>query len=192
MKQLLILIITFSIISSCDRKKSEKTQSELKQKTELKTATESEPKTVDTIEVYYPTEFDTIQNFKEVQIESDKLLLGIKTYSLNDSSIVNINGNYKETYHNYVSQITLTKLKDTILKTQINKSIFKDSLNSEFYRRCTFDGIEYNGIRSNRIYFKGYFSVPDTDWAFGNEFAIFYRTEKKNQVNSWNFKDIGL
>ena len=43
MKQLLILILTLSILSSCDRKKSEKTQSEFMPKTELKVETKSEP-----------------------------------------------------------------------------------------------------------------------------------------------------
>ena len=184
MKQLLILIITFSILSSCDRKKSKNTQSELKVETETKL------KKNDTTVVYWQTDFDTISNSQEIMIGNSKHQLEIKSYSLNDSSIVNINGNNKEIYHNYNFEIILKKQKDTILKSELHKENFKDSLNNEFYKRCILLGIEYNGIRSNRLFFKGGLFVPDTDWGFENEFAIFYQTENKNQLDSWNYKEI--
>jgi hypothetical protein len=192
MKQLLILILTFSILSSCDRRKSEKTQSELKPKTELKVVTKSESKKNDTTVVYWQTDFDTIRNNQEIKIGNDKHKLELKTYSLNDSSIVSINGNYKGIYHDYVSEIILTKLNDTVLNRKLTKRVFKDSLNSEFYKLCVLTGIEYAGIRSNRLFFKGELNVPDTDWVIGNEFGIFYQTKKKNNIDSWNYKDIGL
>jgi hypothetical protein len=192
MKQLFILIITFSILSSCGRKKSEKIQFEFKPKTELKIETESRPKKIDTTVVYWQTDFDTIRKTQELRIGNGKHKLELKTYSLNDSSIVSINGNYKGIYHDYVSEITLTRLNDTILKRKLTKKAFKDSLNLEFYKLSILKGIEYVGIRSNRLYFKGEFNVPDTDWVIGNEFGIFYQTEKKHKIDSWNYKDIGL
>lgn len=190
MKQLFVLIITMSLISSCNQKKTNKVQSEPKSNSELKI--ESEPKKIDTTVVYWQTEFDTVQNVQEILIGNDIHRLEIKSYSLNDSSIVNINGLYKAIYHDNVSQIVLTKQTDTILITELNKRVFKDSLNSEFFRRCILSPIRYTGIRSNRLYFTGDFFVPDTDWAFGNEFAIFYQTEKKSQIDSWNYRDTGL
>ena len=116
----------------------------------------------------------------------------LKTYSLNDSSIISVNGSYKGIYHDYISEIILTRLNDTILNRKLTKRKFKDSLNNEFYKLSVLAGIEYNGIRSNRLYFKGKLNVPDTDWVIGNEFGIFYQTEKKNKIDSWNYKDIGL
>ena len=192
MKQLFILIITFSILSSCGRKKSEKLRSEFKPKTELKIEMESRSKKIDTTIVYWQTDFDTIRKNQELKIGKEKLKLQLKTYSLNDSSIVSINGSYKGVYHNYISEIILTKLNDTILNRKLTKRKFKDSLNNKFYKLSVLTGIEYNGIRSNRLYFKGSFNVPDTDWVIGNEFGIFYQTEKKNKIDSWNYKDIGL
>ena len=188
MKQLFILIITFSILSSCGRKKSKKIQSKFKPKIE----TESRPKKIDTTVVYWQTDFDTIRKTQELRIGNEKFKLELKTYSLNDSSIVTVNGSYKGIYHDYISEIILTKLNDTILNRKLTKKKFKDSLNNEFYKLSVLTGIEYNGIRSNRLYFKGRFNVPDTDWVIGNEFGIFYQTEKKNKIDSWNYKDIGL
>ncbi|WP_159018040.1 DUF4738 domain-containing protein [Algibacter sp. L3A6] len=190
MKQLLILIFIFLILSGCDWKKNDKNQSEFESTTDFKIETELKAK--DTTVVYWETGFDTIQNVQDIYIGNDKHRLEIKSYSLNDSSIVNINDNFKEIYHDCASQIILTNKKDTILKAILNKRIFKDSLNSEFYRRCVLSTVEYDGIRSNRLFFKGGLFVPDTDRVFGNEFAIFYRTEKKNQIESWNYEDLGL
>ena len=187
MKQLLILIIIFSTILSCNRNKSEKTQSEFKPKAELKAEPKPEPKKIDTTVVYWQTDFDTIRNNQEIKIGNDKHKLELITYCLNDSSIVSINGNYKGIYHDYASEIILTKLNDTILNRKLTKRVFKDSLNNEFYKLAVLTGIEFNGIRSNRLFFKGEFNVPDTDWVIGNEFGIFYRTEKKNEIDSWNY-----
>ena len=52
--------------------------------------------------------------------------------------------------------------------------------------------VEYKSIRSNRLYFKANIEFPDTDWLIGTDFAIFYKTEKKGQIDFWNIKDIGL
>ena len=184
MKQLLILVTILSILSSCNQKKSKKTQSE------LKVETETGLKKIDTTVVYAQTDFDTISSSQKIMIGNYEHQLEIKSYSLNDSSIININRNNKDIYHNYNFEIILKRFKDTVLKSELHKVNFKDSLNKEFYKKCILLGIEYDGIRSNRLFFKGGFFVPNTDWEFGNEFAIFYQTEKKNQINSWNYKEI--
>ncbi|AUP79218.1 DUF4738 domain-containing protein [Flavivirga eckloniae] len=184
MKKLLILIFTLSILLSCDQKKSNKKESKPESKTDIKTP--------DTTVVYWQTDFDTIRNNQEVRIGNDLHQLELKTYSLNDSSIVAVNGNYKGIYHDYVSQIILTKQKDTILNRKLTKKAFKDSLNTEFYKLCVLTEIEYDGIRSNRLFFKGSLNVPDTDWVIGNDFGVFYQTKKKNQIDSWDYEDIGL
>ncbi|GAB4161562.1 MAG: hypothetical protein Tsb0033_19260 [Winogradskyella sp.] len=199
MKQLLILILTLSILTSCELKKSEKTQSEYKPDAELKTEpeSESEMKQLDTTVVYWQTDFDTIRKHQEVQIGNEIHQLELKTYSLNDSSIVRINDLnkpiiYKDIYHDNVTEIILKKGNDVILKSQVKKSTFKDSLDGDFLKYSVLRSVEYDFIRSNRLYFKADIDVPDTDWAVGTDFAIFYRTEKKGKIDYWNIKDIGL
>lgn len=190
MKRPLILIFIFFILLSCDQKKSKKPESEHKLKTDLKV--ETKPTKSDTTIVYWQTKFDTIRKIQDIRIENDIHQLEVKNFSLNDSSIVSINGNYKGIYHDYASEIILTNKKDTVLYKKLTKKIFKDSLNSEFYKLCVLTGVEYDNIRSNSLYFKGGFNVPDTDWVIGNDFTIFFRTEKKGHINFGNFKDIGL
>ena len=186
MKQLLTLILIFSFLSSCIEKKSQRPQFEFESKTEAL----DKPKKNDTTVIYWQTNFDTISDYQKIMIENYEYLLEIKSYSLNDSSIVKINENNKEIYHNYNFEIILKREKDTILKSELKRENFKDSLNNEFYKRCVLLEVEYEGIRSNRLYFNGGFFVPDTDWGFRNEFAIFYKTEKKTQLDSWNYKEI--
>jgi len=186
MKQFLILVITFSMLWSCGKEKSKKTEPELMPEAELTL------KKADTTIVYWQTDSDTIRKKLDIKIGNDKHELELKTYSLNDSTIISVNGNYKGIYHDYRSEILLTKDNDTILNRKLTKQVFKDSLNSEFYRLSVLTGIKYDGIRSNRLFFKGEFNVPDTDWVIANEFGIFYKTEHKNEINSWNYEDVGL
>ncbi|GAB5398912.1 MAG: hypothetical protein Aureis2KO_04970 [Aureisphaera sp.] len=201
MKQLLSLILIFSFLYSCDQKKSEKNQSEFntkaKPKTELKVQPKVEPKKLDTTIVYWRTDFDTIRKNQEVKIGNQNHQLELKTYSLNDSSIVRINDLnkpiiYKDIYHDNVTEIILRKGSEIVLKSQVKKSTFKDSLNGDFLKYSVLRDVEYDFIRSNRLYFKAHINVPDTDWSLGTDFAIFYQTEKKGKIDYWNIKDIGL
>ncbi|CAM1365333.1 DUF4738 domain-containing protein [Tenacibaculum xiamenense] len=182
MKHLFIsILIIFS--SSCSRKKSEKTRPDSKSQSQLKT---------DTIISYWQTDYDTISKNREIKIENELYQLELTTYSLNDSSIIKTNKNYKEVYHNWATEIILTRLNDTVLYRKLTKKPFKDSLNPEFYKLAILTNIEYDGIRSNRLFFKGELNVPDTDWVIGNNFGVFYKTEQKNKIQSWNYEDIGL
>lgn len=149
MKQFLILIIVFSILFNCNRKKGEKTETKFKSRTDLKVKQKPTPKKVDTIVSYWQTDFDTIRKNQEIKIENDIHKLALITYSLND----NVNENYKGIYHDYATEIILTKRNDTILNKKLTKKAFKDSLNSEFYKLAILMNIEYDGIRSNRLFF---------------------------------------
>ncbi|MDC8006081.1 hypothetical protein POV27_18660 [Aureisphaera galaxeae] len=198
MKQGLVVLIAIFIFASCDSKKTKEATSVTDTKTTTKEKETTIPETIDTIVVYWQTNFDTISKTEAVHIGNDKHQLLLKSYSLNDSAVVRINtGNspriYKDIYHNYVTEVILTKDTDTILNTMLTKETFQDSLHIEEFRNyALWGGAEYDFIRSNRLYFKGSFNYPDTDWLIGNRFAIFYRTEKKNQIDSWNYEDIGL
>jgi len=186
MKKLLFLILAISLLTSCNDKKTEKTQVEIELKTELKS------EKVDTTVVYWQTNFDTIKKTQEIYIGNDKHELELKTYSLNDSSIVKTSENYKEIYHDNVTEIIIKKGKELILKSLVKKSTFKDSLDGDFLKYSVLRSVEYDNIRSNRLYFKADIDVPDTDWAFGVDFAVFYQTDKKGQIDFWNVKEIGL
>lgn len=197
MKQLLSLILIFSFLYSCDNKKPEKTQSEFKPKTEPKTELKVEPKKLDTTVIYWRTDFDTIRKNQEMKIGNENHQLELKTYSLNDSSIVRINDLnkpiiYKEIYHDNVTEIILRKRNEIVLKSLVKKSTFKDSLDGDFLKHSVLRAVEYDFIRSNRLYFKAHINVPDTDWSLGTDFAIFYQTDKKGKIDFWNIKDIGL
>ncbi|MBR9831324.1 DUF4738 domain-containing protein [bacterium] len=152
---------------------------------------------MDTTVVYWPTDFDTIRKSQEVKIGNNIHKLELKTYSLNDSSIVRINDLnrpiiYKDIYHDNVTEIILKKGNDVILKSQVKQATFKDSLDSDFFKYSVLRSVEYNSIRSNRLYFKADIDVPNTDRAIEADFAIFYQTEEKGKIDYWNIKDIGL
>ncbi|MCR9183606.1 MAG: hypothetical protein NXH73_11830 [Flavobacteriaceae bacterium] len=190
MKQLLYLILIFSFLSSCDRKKSEKTQSEFKPKTELNAETESEPKKEleivqtkkekDTINNYWALILDTISSKKEFKISDLKHTLELKTYSLNDSSIVrNLAQNGEQPYldhsHKIVTDFKL--LTNSIVdKKQIDRTDFKKSLIPEFYAECNLLTTEIDSISKNTVYLNSSLGVPDSD----NVWAVWYSIKIKN------------
>lgn len=190
MKQLLILTLILSILSSCDRKKSNKNQSELKQKTEIKEETESEPKKElevieskkkeDTINNYWDVILDTISNKKEFKISDLKHILELKTYSLNDSSIVrNLAQNGEQAYldhsHKIVTDFKL--LTDSIVdKKQVDRTDFEKSLIPEFYAECNLFSTEIDSIVGNNIYLTSDLAVPDTD----NQWRVWYSIKINN------------
>jgi len=205
MKQLLILTITILTFVGCGQDDTKTQSGNVVIKTEtdnLKTSSVKKneiqkDKKLDTVVVYWQTEFDTIIEKKMLNIENQGYELELKSFSLNDSSVIRWNDLnkpiiYKDIYHDYVTDLTLTKGTAVILTARINKESFKDSLDGDFYKHSILRRIEYDFTRSNRLYLKAILNVPDTDWMLENEFAIFFRTNKKGQLDYWNFKDIGL
>tara|TARA_R110002126_G_scaffold282344_1_gene430703 strand:+ start:1382 stop:2059 length:678 start_codon:yes stop_codon:yes gene_type:complete len=190
MKQLLSLILIFSILSSCDRKKSDKTQSEFNPKTELKAETKSEPKkeleTIqskkkkDTINNYWALILDTISSKKEFKISDFKHTLELKTYSLNDSSIVrNLAQDGEQAYldHSHKMVTDFKLLTDSIVdKKQIDRTDFEKSLIPEFYAECNLFSTEIDSIVGNNIYLTSDLAVPDTD----NQWRVWYSIKINN------------
>ncbi|MEL4309098.1 hypothetical protein [Joostella sp. CR20] len=172
MKQLLSLILALSILSSCDRKKSDKIQSKLEQKTELETV--KSKKNIDTINNYWALILDTISSKKEFKIVDLNHTLEIKTYSLNDSSIVkNLSQNGKQVYldHSHKMVTDLKLLTDSIVdKKQIDKTDFEKKLIPEFYAECNLFSTEIDSIAENNIYLTSVMAVPDTD----NQWRVWY------------------
>ena len=149
----------------------------------------------DTIWEYWDSDYDTVELKKKIQIGNDNHQLTIRKYSLNDSSIIytghpkNTKTTYYDVYHDYAADIILKKEEELILQTKIDKHIFKDSLSNEFYDWSILWDLEYDGIRSNRLFFKSTLTVPDTDWQVKNDLGIFYKTNKKGQIDFYNFEE---
>ena len=178
MKQLLIIALTFSFLSSCDRKKSDKIQSELEQKTELETV--KSKKENDTIHNYWALILDTISSKKEFKISDLKHTLELKTYSLNDSSIVrNLAQTGEKPYLDYSHKmVTDFKLltNSTVDKKQIDRTDFKKSLIPEFYAECNLLTTEIDSVLGNVVYLNSSLGVPDTD----NVWTVWYSIKIKN------------
>lgn len=191
MKQLLSLILIFSIISSCDRKKSDKTQSEFNPRTELKAETKSEPKkeseTIqlkqkkDTINNYWALVLDTISSKKEFKISDFKHTLELKTYSLNDSSIVrNLAQDGEQAYldHSHKMVTDFKLLTDSIVdKKQIDRTDFVKILIPEFYAECNLFSTEIDSISGNIVYLTSDLAVSDTD----NQWRVWYSIKIKDK-----------
>jgi|SRR5690554_229248 len=165
MKQLLILILTFSILSSCDRNKSEKTQPQLELQMESETVSSEKKK--DTIFNYWELILDTIADQKEFKILNKSYELNIKTFSLNDSLIIRNLGSgeyqaYLDHSHTMITDLILTS--DSITdRKRIDRTDFKNSLIPEFYSECNLFSTEVDSIVDNRIYLASDLTVPDTD-----------------------------
>ena len=190
MKKLLILILVLSILSGCDKKKAKRTKSELKPKEELKIETKSElqeeikliqsKKKRDTINNYWTLILDTISSKKEFKISELNFILELKTYSLNDSSIVRDltqDGNQVYLDHSH-KMVTDFKLRTDIIidKKQIERTYFEKSLIPEFYAECNLYSTEIDSIAGNKIYLTSDLTVPDTD----NQWRVWYTIKVKN------------
>ncbi|MBA6155021.1 hypothetical protein H3Z83_00585 [Tenacibaculum sp. S7007] len=190
MKQLLILTLTLLILSSCNQKKSKKTQSEFKSKTEIKVETKSElkkeietiqsKKKNDTINNYWAIILDTISSKKEFKISDLKHTLELKTYSLNDSSIVrNLAQNGEQAYldHSHKMVTDFKLLTDSIVyKKQIDRTNFEKSLIPEFYEKCNLLTTEIDSTKGNTVYLNSNLGVPDTS----NIWRVWYSIKIKN------------
>ena len=160
-----MIFLIFSILSSCDRKKSNKIQSELEQKTDLKTV--KSKKDNDTINNYWDLILDTISSKKEFKISDYKHTLELKTYSLNDSSIVrNLAQTGEQPYldhsHKMVTEFKLLTDSTVDLK-RIDRTDFKKSLIPEFYAECNLLTTEIDSISGNTVYLNSSLVVPDSD-----------------------------
>lgn len=148
----------------------------------------------DTIYTYSKNDYDTIEKITEnVRIRNDYHQLIIRRYSLNDSSIVNIDHSNKvvnkNISHNYVADVILKKEQKIILQTQIDKHIFKHKLEKIFYNQSVLLELKFDAIRSNKLYFKSILHVPNKNWKVSNGLGIFYRTKRKGEIDSYDFRE---
>lgn len=144
---------------------------------------------------YQPVDNDSSFKEKELSIYNQPYKLKIVKYCLNDSNssneimIINPNGigtrKMSNISHNYFVNIILTKDNNEVFKKQITKETFMDSLDAKFYKKAVLREIEYNFVRTNRLYFKAILAIPETDLTSEMTFAIFYQTKKIGQLDFW-------
>jgi len=165
MKKILIIILTISVLSSCDKKKQKNTSSDFEPKTKLNAVKNN--KKQDTIYNYWELIHDTIADQKNFKISNRNYLIELKTYSLNDSLIVRNLGQgkskaYLDHSHTMVTDFVLKSDSITDLK-RIDRTDFKKSLIPEFYSECNLFSTEIDRIVGNKIYLTSDLNVPDTD-----------------------------
>ncbi|KAB1153476.1 hypothetical protein F7018_16730 [Tenacibaculum aiptasiae] len=167
-----IVLLTFLVLlSSCDNLNKQKKQSDFNIKKQSKIEMKQEK---DTIYNYWDLVLDTISDKKEFVISNKKYQLEIKTYSLNDSSIVrNLSQDGESVYldhsHKMVSDFKL--LTDSIFSTKkIDRTSFEKILDSDFYTECNLFLTEIDSIKGNVIYLSSNLAVPDT----GNQWRAWY------------------
>jgi hypothetical protein len=177
MKQILFIIFTFLILSSCDKIKSDKIQSEnviIK-----KNESEKNIKKQDTILNYWEIILDTITEQKEFK-NIGNCKLELKTFSLNDSLIVRNLGKvenqiYIDYSHTMVTEIKLFTEANFDIK-RIDKTKFKKILDSEFYAGCNLFSTKIDKIVGNEIFLTSDLNIPDTD----NQWRVWYSIKIKN------------
>ncbi len=179
MKQLLFLLFIFSFFASCNQSKPDKTQSKLEHKKELETIQSKKKK--DTINNYWAINLDTIISHQKFIIHSLKHTLELKTYSLNDSSIVrNLSQDKEQVYLDHSHKmVTDFKLRtDTIIdKKQIDLTDFKKTLISEFYTKCNLFSTDIDSLSLDTIYLTSDLAIPDTD----NQWRVWYSVKIKGK-----------
>ena len=172
MKRILILLLIISTLSSCNNIKQKKSITKFK-------VTENQVKQ-DTIYNYWELIFDTISNKRKVEISNLNQTLIIKTFSLNDNSIVrNLGQNGSQVYldHSHKMVTDLMLFNDSISnKKRIDRTDFKESLFPEFYKECNLYTSEIDSLVGNTIYLKSDLAIPDSD----NQWRVWYSIEIMN------------
>ena len=177
MIRILLCIFTFSILSSCNKIKSDKIESE--NAIIKKNEAQKEEKKQDSILNYWEIILDTITEQKEFKnIGINKLEL--KTFSLNDSLIVRNLGKvenqiYIDYSHTMVTDIKLFTESNFDTK-RIDKTKFKKILYPEFYADCNLFSTKIENIVGNIIFLTSDLNIPDTD----NQWRVWYSIKIKN------------
>lgn len=141
-------------------------------------------KSIDTTYSYWSIDtskytFDTVIN---------DINISLKTYCLNDSSIIsepyiatedNITTVEYYVAHNFASTLTFTSTKENF-QIEITKESFIDSLPDEFLKISHLWYNEFEKILDNEIIFRAKVSKPDTDYQF--DFLYTINQDKKVKI----------
>jgi len=175
-----IIILSILLLFSCGQSKRNPTEAIPEQTVK------------DTIGRYYRAiDKDSLVKDLKLSMYNEPYDLRIVMYCLNDSAVVNkviipsdnSSHNALDYSHNYSASITLSKNNEIVLEKEITKELFKDSLDSRFYNECSLFAVDFDLVRTNRLYFNVKLGVPATEWMEVYNVAIFYQTEKKGQID---------
>lgn len=146
----------------------------------------------DTVLVYATPDADTLTEYRKIRVENEYYSLCVKTYCLNDSSLVHYSlaKKSKTIYHAYQSDLFFSHKNDTILFARIHKSNFSDSLPQAFKQYGILKQLRFEALRSNRLYFKSLFWIPHTKQLMEAELGIFFRTNKKPGIVTYGYKEV--
>jgi hypothetical protein len=189
MKQLLIIILLpFSILSSCNQKKSKNAQSEFISRTEIKDIENNKKK--DTIYNYWELIHDTVSVQKDFQIFNANYKLELKTFSLNDSLIIrDLSQGEEQSYidHSHTMVTDFKLWTDSLVdQKRIDRTDFEKSLIPKFYADCNLFSTEMDSIIGNKIYLTSNLAVPDSD----NQWRVWYSIKiNKNRIGNIEIKE---
>ncbi len=177
MKQILTLLLTISLLSSCDEGKRKYTPSNSEVEKDLNAI--EFVKKQDTIYNYWELILYTIYDRKDFKIFNKNYSLEIKTFSLNDSLIVRNLGEGEQVYldHSHTRVTDFKLFTDSLIdQKRIDKTDFKKALIPEFYSECNLYSTAIDSIIGNIVYLTSDLAVPDTD----NQWRVWFSIEVKN------------
>lgn len=175
-----LILITFTIMFSCASPT-------------VKTNNDSNGKKITTI--ISPNNYDTLADTLSLKMFMKNYMPYVSNFCLNDTGIsIVIEDDTSITtflYHNYAFnlKLDLKRKNKNVFDTTITKFIFKDSLDATFYKTAVLSELKYEFVRSNKMYFKTFFSSIDSTEFAEAEMAIYYKTDKVGEINFWGFKD---
>ncbi|UKN03466.1 DUF4738 domain-containing protein [Paracrocinitomix mangrovi] len=147
--------------------------------------------------IYSEPNFDTTIQNMTLSMYNEDYQLEIKMYSLNDSLVKNpiyINSEEYDTItkvtHNNVASIILNKGSQEIFQKTVYKETFEDSLDPEMMDNIHLYSVNYEAVRTNRLYFEANLGVPETEVTFEAQLAIFYQTDKLGRLDYWGVKPL--
>lgn len=122
------------------------------------------PGDVEGVITYAPINTDTIAEEMRVEIENEVYALHIFSFSKNDSSVVStyFDGS-TAVEHDRAFKILLAKYMEVDLSITLDKNTFRDSLDTDFFKRAGLYAVDYNAVRSNALYLEAYIGVPESD-----------------------------
>lgn len=134
----------------------------------------------------YHNDYDTIVDTLEYKKMFVNYNLFVSKYCLNDTGVCIVfeddTSITKNLYHNYAVNIKLDKKRKNIFDIIIDKSIFKDSLDSTFYEHAVIYNIQYKEARTNKLYFNVFFAEADSDSTTEFEMSVFYKNRKLGEI----------
>ncbi len=186
MKKTLIILFAFSLLYSCDEKKSSNSQNDF----ELQTESE-------VVENYKKWESiaDTIFNRKEFVIFGQKHILELETFILSDSSTVRNSGlgisQVLDPSHKLITDLKLSVDSEKDQK-RINKTDFQKILEPKFYKETNLFLTQIDSVIGNKIYLTSDLAVLDSDNQWRVSYSIKIENNRLSEIEVEQKDYIGL